>query len=101
MITQTALHIDPEHPAFAGHFPGSPIVPGVVLLDEALQAIAGATGVSLAACELRSIKFLSPLTPGVAVVLLSEVQSNGSIRFDILADQRKIATGSVLISKAA
>lgn len=101
MITQTALSIDPGHPAFAGHFPGAPIVPGVVLLDEALHAIACAAGVSLAACELRAVKFLSPLTPGVAVVLASELQANGAIRFEILADQRKIATGSVLISKAA
>lgn len=101
MITQTALPIDPGHPAFAGHFPGAPIVPGVVLLDQALHAIASATGVSLAACELRAVKFLSPLAPGVAVVLVSEVQANGAIRFEILADQRKIATGSVLIGKTA
>jgi len=101
MITHTALSIDPEHPAFAGHFPGAPIVPGVVLLDEALHAIACATGVSLAACELRAVKFLSPLAPGVAVVLVTEVLATGAIRFEILADQRKIATGSVLIDKAA
>lgn len=101
MITHTALPINPEHPAFAGHFPGAPIVPGVVLLDEALHAIACATGVSLAACELRAVKFLSPLAPGVAVVLATELLANGAIRFEILADQRKIATGSVLIGKAA
>ncbi|NMM14274.1 MAG: hypothetical protein HHJ17_12185 [Rhodoferax sp.] len=101
MITHTALPIDLQHPAFAGHFPGNPIVPGVVLLDEALLAIADATGWSLSACELRSVKFLSPLTPGVAVVLLSEVLANGSIRFDILAEQRKIATGSVMLGTVA
>lgn len=101
MITQTPLPIDPQHPAFAGHFPGNPIVPGVVLLDEALYAIACTTGLSLATCELRSIKFLNPLPPGVAVMLVSEVQSNGSIRFDIVAGERKIATGSVLMGKAA
>lgn len=101
MITHTALPIDAQHPAFAGHFPGAPIVPGVVLLDEALHAIACASGVSLAACELRAVKFLSTLAPGVAVVLASEVLANGAIRFEILADQRKIATGSVLIGKAA
>lgn len=101
MSTSTALPIDPGHPAFAGHFPGAPIVPGVVLLDEALHAMAGAMGIPLAACELRAVKFLSPLSPGVAVVLVSEVQANGSIRFEILADQRKIATGSVLMSQAA
>jgi len=101
MITQTDLCIDPAHPAFAGHFPGAPIVPGVVLLDEALQAIARATGLPLADCELRAVKFLSPLTPGVAATLVSEVQANGCIRFDILAGTRKIATGSVAMGKTA
>lgn len=101
MITQTVLPIRPDHPAFAGHFPGHPIVPGVVLLDEALQAIARTAGLSLDTCELRSVKFLHPLAPGVAVVLLSEVQAHGLIRFDILAGECKIATGMVLLGQAA
>jgi len=100
MMTHTALPIDPQHPAFAGHFPGAPIVPGVVLLDEALHAMAQAMGVPLDVCELRAVKFLSPLTPGVAVELVSEVQASGAIRFEILAGQRKIATGSVQIRQA-
>ena len=100
MITQTELLIDLHHPAFAGHFPGNRIVLGVVLLDEVLQAIACATGLSLECCEVRSAKFLSPLTPGVAIMMLSEVLANGSIRFDILADHRKIATGNVVLGKA-
>ena len=90
-----------DHPVFAGHFPGHPIVPGVLLLDEALQAIALATGLSLAVCELRSVKFLSPLTPGVAVMILIQTPANNTIHFDILAGERKIATGSVSVRQAA
>jgi 3-hydroxyacyl-[acyl-carrier-protein] dehydratase len=52
-----------QHPAFAGHFPGAPIVPGVVLLDTALQAIAVAESLLLDQYELSSVKFLSPLSP--------------------------------------
>ncbi len=101
MTAQTALHIPIGHPAFAGHFPGSPIVPGVVLLDEALHAIASSMGLSLATCHLNTVKFLSPLTPGVAVLLTYAVQSNGSVHFDIMAETRKIASGSVLINQTA
>ena len=39
-----------DHPAFAGHFPGKPILPGVVLLDVALQTIAGASGITVPEC---------------------------------------------------
>ena len=96
-----ALPIALDHPAFAGHFPGAPIVPGVVLLDAALHAIAAATGSALRGCQLNSVKFLHPVTPGVAVSLVYEVMPSGAIRFDILADTGKIASGSVLLPDTA
>ena len=34
-----ALHIPTDHPAFAGHFPGQPLLPGVSLLAEVLEAV--------------------------------------------------------------
>lgn len=91
MITHTHLTIAADHPAFAGHFPGTPIVPGVVLLDETLHAI----GLAMQACQISSVKFLSPLGPGESVVIQHETLANGSIRFDIMAGTRRIATGSI------
>lgn len=96
--TQTGLAqlaIGADHPAFAGHFPGLPIVPGVVLLDEALHAIGGAIGADLSACRISSVKFLSPVRPGEPVSVSYEISGNGSIRFDMLSRERKIAIGSV------
>jgi len=88
--------VPPDHPAFAGHFPGTPILPGVVLLDVALQIIAAASGIALDLCEISSVKFLSPASPGDELLIQHSISANGTIRFDILAGMRKIASGSIV-----
>lgn len=85
-----------DHPAFAGHFPASPILPGVVLLDLALQIIADSSGIALDLCEISSLKFLSPARPGDELLIQHSVLASGTIRFDIVADRRKIASGSIV-----
>ena len=85
-----------DHPAFAGHFPGTPILPGVVLLDVALHIIAKTSGIALDLCEISAVKFLSPASPGDELVIQHIVLASGTIRFDILAGTRKIASGSIV-----
>lgn len=92
---KTLLTIPGDHPAFAGHFPGMPIVPGVVLLDAAVHAICQARGQSGQAWQIGAVKFLSPLQPGASVVIEHEVQTNGVIRFDIAEGERRIVSGSI------
>ena len=87
------LTIAPEHPALAGHFPGQPIVPGVVLLDHAISAIGTALNRSLDACRLRSAKFPSPATPGTPLDLSFETTASGAIRFTVSAGSRAVASG--------
>lgn len=72
-----------------------PIVPGVVLLDEALHAISMATGILTSGCHINSVKFLSPLKSGESVIIEHEEQASGSIRFDIFCGTRQIVTGSI------
>lgn len=95
MKQRTVLNIPVEHPAFAGHFPGMPIVPGVVLLDEAVHVMTA--GRSVRNWQIASVKFLSPLQPGAAVIIEHEAQAGGSIHFDILEGERRIATGSIVL----
>jgi 3-hydroxymyristoyl/3-hydroxydecanoyl-(acyl carrier protein) dehydratase len=63
------LALPPDHPAFAGHFPGRPILPGVVQIDWAVQlaAIYLATGFT-AACDFQA-KFRRIITAGAALSL--------------------------------
>ncbi len=86
-----------DHPAFAGHFPGTPILPGVVLLDMALQAITHAYGSMFKGLTIKSVKFLSPAQPGDELTIAHKQQDNGTILFDISTATRKIASGSIMI----
>ena len=95
MSNTTHWTVPLDHPAFAGHFPGTPILPGVVLLDVAMKIIAENSGITLELCEISSVKFLSPASPGDELLIQHTVSASGSIRFDILAGARKIASGSI------
>ncbi len=56
--------IPTDHPAFAGHFPGQPILPGVLLLQRVMNLAQAELGRSLAVCALRNVKFSAPVMPG-------------------------------------
>lgn len=98
MRIESNLIIAADHPAFAGHFPGEPIVPGVVLLDAVLHAIAKPSGLVATAWQIGAVKFLSPLTPGEAVVIVHE-HLDAVVKFEVLAADRKIVSGSLLLVK--
>lgn len=87
-----ALRIAADHPAFAGHFPGRPIVPAVVLLAEALAAIEEATAEPARTWSLASAKFLVPVEPGMPLTLAHQPTSTGW-RFEIRSGAQLIASG--------
>jgi 3-hydroxymyristoyl/3-hydroxydecanoyl-(acyl carrier protein) dehydratase len=56
--------VAPTHPVLPGHFPGSPVVPGVVVLDEVRAIAARWLGEPLVLAGLPQVKFSAPLLPG-------------------------------------
>jgi 3-hydroxymyristoyl/3-hydroxydecanoyl-(acyl carrier protein) dehydratase len=104
-ITVTVL-VPPQHPAFDGHFPGAPLLPGVVLLDEMLRVVeeertnGGATAAGKAGAAtgwtIATAKFLQPVRPGDALTLEHEALANGAIRFAIRSAGRAVATGTLV-----
>ena len=98
-----SLPIAADHPAFAGHFPGNPIVPGVVLLDEVLYAIGKMIGLDTSVCQISAIKFFSPVRPGETVSVAYQAQpgvaSTDRIRFEIKSSECKIATGNIVVPR--
>ncbi len=89
------LPVAAEHPAYAGHFPGHPILPGVVLLDQAQRAVEQACGVVVSGVAMA--KFLSPALPGEALALDYEPGAS-AVRFEIRCGERRIASGRFTFS---
>jgi 3-hydroxymyristoyl/3-hydroxydecanoyl-(acyl carrier protein) dehydratase len=101
MSILVTLDIPADHAAFAGHFPGNPIVPGVVLLDEALYSAAGARGVPPGKCTILAAKFLSAAHPGERLQLAIAPGNNRALRFTIRAPDRLVASGILSLPPAA
>lgn len=90
--------IDADHPALPGHFPGRPVVPGVVVLDRVLAAIEAGHG-PLGPLRLPQVKFVQPLLPGEAAqVEIVPVAVDGAPprwRFRVLRGETLVASGDV------
>ena len=89
---QAALRIDAAHPALAGHFPGRPVVPGVVLLERVAAALRDWRGERV---EKLDAKFLQPLLPDEEAMI--ELREEGpGIRFNVTrADGAMLARGTL------
>lgn len=92
---ESALQVAADHPAYAGHFPGHPLLPGVALLSEVMHAVAQATGRGPERWTVTSAKFLRPVVPGMALTLLQSATKEGGIRFEVRADGGIVASGTL------
>jgi 3-hydroxymyristoyl/3-hydroxydecanoyl-(acyl carrier protein) dehydratase len=90
------LALPQPHPALEGHFPGEPILPGAVLLDEALHAIESAEALSGRLWRIDSVKFLAAVADGTRLLLDYERNASGALRFTIRDGGRLIATGTLV-----
>jgi 3-hydroxyacyl-[acyl-carrier-protein] dehydratase len=86
--------IEAHHPSLPGHFPGNPVVPGVVILDEVLQALAQWQP-QWRACGFVSVKFLQPLLPGEVFTVQLQQTKADRIKFECKKTQLVFANGII------
>jgi 3-hydroxyacyl-[acyl-carrier-protein] dehydratase len=97
------LGFAPDHPTAAGHFPGHPIMPGALLLDEVVLAIAAGEGGKAGAPTVRSAKFLHPVRPGDRLALRWDGDAAEEVRFEcfLLDPERLALSGAVRLDTLA
>ncbi|HUW99147.1 MAG TPA: hypothetical protein VMV40_09995 [Acidiferrobacter sp.] len=85
------------HPAFAGHFPGNPIVPGVLLLDELMHALAADLDRGYAAFTVESVKFLYSARPGDVVYWVYTPVRADAVRFVLTVGDHDAVVGVIVV----
>ena len=88
------MKISPQHASLAGHFPGNPVVPGVVLLDAVTHALSQQVGRAVTVTGMPGVKFLAPLLPEQEFSIVITLKDGGRAGFDVVTDTHKILTGS-------
>jgi 3-hydroxyacyl-[acyl-carrier-protein] dehydratase len=99
MKMRSAIGIAADHPAFAGHFPHFPVLPGAILLDEMLHAIAGARGLDLTQWRVAAVKFLDTVRPRDRLIMEHDTAADESIRFTMSVEDRRVASGTLSRAK--
>jgi len=90
-MSAARLHFPAAHPAFAGHFPGAPMVPGALLLAEALEAL----GLARAGLEIAAAKFLQPVGPDALVEVRCDEPGGAAPRLELRSAGRLVATATL------
>ncbi len=96
-VARRDVAISSDHPAFDGHFPGQPVLPGVALLAEVLEAARDepmlATCIG-AAPRLAIVKFLAPVRPGAALTIDFRLGAR-AVDWRVDDGTREIASGQI------
>ena len=102
MTFETSRVIPPDHPSLAGPFPDAPIVPGVVVLDEVVAALAEWRQDSQLT-GIPSVKFIGPIKPGQSFVIGFDSTNTAENQIDFCCrlDGRMVVEGRLEISCGA
>ena len=91
-VFQREICVAADHPSLPGHFPGAPLVPGVVLLEHVAQALREWRDLRLA--RVVEAKFVAPLLPDEQATL-DLIDATGRVRFEIRRDGALLARGLI------
>ena len=112
-VVRTTKWLDPGLSFFADHFPGSPLMPGVLLVESGAQAAGVLWGNILRASErprfalaqVVTFKIQRPVEPGQTIEVRAELERNfGALAQFVIEIREKgetVAAGRVILARNA
>ena len=98
----TQVSVPQEHPSLPGHFPGHPVVPGVVLLNLVFDAIRAELGTTTTLQAIVSTKFLRAVKPesqiDIHVKFVADEPNRWKARFTAAHASEPVLEGSFLVT---
>lgn len=91
------IHFVADHPTAPGHFPGNPIIPGALLLDEVIRILQSETG--RPPSVIRAAKFLTPVRPGDTLSVTWHPSASAAVKFECHRDGTLAASGTIELSE--
>ncbi len=91
-----AYVIGPEHPALAGHFPGNPVVPGVIVLQRVFALLESSLPEPMAVSVIEA-KFLRPLRPAETCTIAIQQAGERKLTFDCRMQREIVARGTLVL----
>lgn len=100
-MSRSTFAIAADHPCLDGHFPGDPVVPGVVILERVIDAVQAHGGPGVAG--IRRCKFVRILRPGERCVVewrAPDDDAHGGVRFVCTGARGLLAQGMLTLRAA-
>jgi 3-hydroxymyristoyl/3-hydroxydecanoyl-(acyl carrier protein) dehydratase len=95
------LRVRDESESLAGHFPGSPVVPGIVQIQWAIDAAGRLAGRMVTLRRLERLKFKAVVRPGQRVEVAVTFSAEGdAIQFRIAFGQTIFSSGRCVLHQA-
>jgi 3-hydroxyacyl-[acyl-carrier-protein] dehydratase len=111
LVVQSRKWLDPALPFFADHFPGAPLMPGVLLIESAAQTAGLLWGSHLsdnsqprfALAQVLNFKIQRPVLPDQTIEVRAELDRDfgtlAQFTVEIREQDQVVATGRIILAK--
>jgi 3-hydroxymyristoyl/3-hydroxydecanoyl-(acyl carrier protein) dehydratase len=100
-LAEVRLELAASHPAFEGHFPGEPILPGIALLDLVVGTLSVALGPGWRVAAMPVVRWRAVVRPGETLLIqIGSLERAGHVGFEVKSGETLVSHGTLVVEQA-